>query len=102
MKSSPANTECAQLLKSLADATRLRIVHALFKQDLCVSDLVRRLRQSQPHVSHHLKILKNSGIIDFQRHGQKVYYRLTSRMRSKFGRDKRTISLKCCSIVFKG
>ena len=91
------------MLKALADATRLRIVHALFEKEACVGDLVRRLGQSQPHISHHLKILKNAHIADDRRKGQKVYYSLTAQIRNKFSpRDKCTIHLKCCSITFKG
>lgn len=98
----PIQKECAELLKALAEAIRLRIVYYLFEKEACVSDLAKALNLSQPHVSHHLKILKNAGIVDARRESHKVYYMLTPKMLSKFSTKTRTIDLKCCSIKFKG
>lgn len=67
------------LLKALADPTRLRIVALLRRVELAVSDLTRVLRQSQPRVSRHLKILADDGIIDRNKEGAWVYLRLTDR-----------------------
>lgn len=68
------------LLKALADPTRLRIVGLLRRVELAVSDLTRILRQSQPRVSRHLKILADDGIIDRNKEGAWVYLRLTDRL----------------------
>ena len=54
--------ECASVLKALADETRLRILESLLAEEKCVSDLVRELGCTQPHVSHHLRILRDSGV----------------------------------------
>jgi len=102
MKFLPIQKECAELLKVLGDSIRLRIVYILFENEFCVSDIAKALKLSQPHASHHLKILKNSGIVDARREGHKVYYLLTPKMLSKFSTDTRTIDLKCCSIKFRG
>lgn len=67
------------LLKALADPTRLRIVALLRRVELAVSDMTRILRQSQPRVSRHLKILADDGIIDRNKEGAWVYLRLTDR-----------------------
>ncbi len=67
------------LLKALADPTRLRIVALLRRVELAVSDLTRILRQSQPRVSRHLKILADDGVIDRNKEGAWVYLRLTDR-----------------------
>jgi DNA-binding transcriptional ArsR family regulator len=98
----PIQNECAELLKALADSIRLRIVYNLFEEETCVSDLAKALKLTQPHVSHHLKILKNAKIVSVYRQGHKVYYKLTPKIRNKFSANDRTINLKCCSIRFKG
>ena len=94
--------KCAETLKALSEAVRIRIVYDLFEKERCVGDLVKALKLSQPHVSHHLGILKNAKIVYTRREGHKVYYVLTSGMRSKFSPGDRTINLRCCSIKFKG
>lgn len=101
-KVSPVQKDCADFLKALGDPIRLRIVYCLFEREACVSDLAQALNLSQPHVSHHLKILKTAHIVDNHRDQHKVYYRLTSRIRTKFSRRDKSINLKCCSIRFKG
>jgi DNA-binding transcriptional ArsR family regulator len=101
-KYSVIQTECAELLKSLAEAVRLRIVYILFDNEEYVSDIAKKLKLSQPHVSHHLKILKDAGIVTKHRRDHKVFYSLTAKMRNKFSTHDRTIHLKCCSITFKG
>lgn len=45
---------CANALKALADETRLRLLESLLVEEKCVTDLVRYLRCSQLHISHHL------------------------------------------------
>lgn len=102
MKLLPIQKECAELLKALGDSIRLRIVYSLFEKQACVSDIAKALKLAQPHASHHLKILKNAGIVDTRRERHKVYYLLTPRILNKFSTVTRTIDLKCCSIKFKG
>lgn len=64
------------LLKALADPTRLRIVALLQQSELAVSDLTRILRQSQPRVSRHLKILAEAHIVERHKEGAWVFLRL--------------------------
>ncbi len=68
--------EVEQLFKGLADPTRLRIVNLLLHGELCVCDIQRVLRASQPNVSRHLIYLKNSGLVLDRRDGPRIYYRL--------------------------
>lgn len=92
------------MLKALADPIRLRIVYSLFEEELCVGDLAAAFHLAQPHVSHHLRILRDAKIVRTRREAHRVYYSLTSKMRNKFSskRDRPVIHLKCCSIQFKG
>ena len=83
-------TEEAALLKVLSDPNRLRIFVTLVrsKSEVCVCDFTESLPLLQPTVSHHLKVLKEAGLIESTRRGTWVYYRLSngtrSRLRSMF------------------
>ena len=72
-------TAHADLLKALADPHRLRIVATLARADadVCVCDLHDGIDVSQPTVSHHLRLLKEAGLLASERRGTWVYYRLT-------------------------
>lgn len=65
-------------LRALGDATRLRIAHALHVGDeLCVCDLAWIVGSSQGLVSHHLRSLRSSGLVQSRRDGRLVMYRLS-------------------------
>lgn len=65
-------------LKSLAEPTRLRLAFLCARGGLSVSELVRILGQSQPRISHHLKLLTEAGLLDRFQEGTWVFYRLTA------------------------
>jgi ArsR family transcriptional regulator len=67
----------AAMLKALAEPARWRIVERLVEEDLCVCHLVEDLEIAQPLVSHHLKTLREAGIVDSERFKQWTYYRLS-------------------------
>lgn len=67
-----------KLLHTLADANRLRIIHAIGEEQRAVSEVVTELGVSQPLVSHHLRALRDVGILESKRRGPFVYYRLSS------------------------
>lgn len=66
----------ADQLKALADPTRLRILHCLRDEGLCVGDLVERLGCSQANVSKHLATLRHHGLVTSERCGMNVCYTL--------------------------
>src|SRR5215813_5106001 len=73
--SEQAVRELAQVFKLLSDETRLRILFYLAQNDeLHVTDLCDRLGQSQPAVSHHLALLRVSGLIEARREGKHNFY----------------------------
>ncbi len=73
--SEPALRELVQVFRLLSDETRLRILFYLAQNtELHVSDLCNRLGQSQPAVSHHLALLRVSGLIEARREGKYVFY----------------------------
>ena len=75
----PGNTaqDLVQLFKLLSDETRLQILYFLMQEkELNVGTLCELLDQSQPAVSHHLALLKGTGLIDMRRQGKHNFYHL--------------------------
>ena len=69
--------ELALAFKALADPTRVAIVNRLAAEgECCVCNLVDDSELSQPTVSHHLKILRDAGLVESERRGTWAYYRL--------------------------
>ena len=69
--------ELAARFKALADPTRVAIVNRLGTADeVCVCELNAELDLSQPTVSHHLKVLREAGLVASTRRGTWAYYRL--------------------------
>ena len=67
------------LLKCICDETRFEILELLQKnKELCVNDFVERLEKDQPLVSHHLKTLKNCGIVKSREQGKKAMYSIAN------------------------
>ena len=66
-------------LKAAAEATRLRILALLAEAELTVSDLTDILRQSQPRISRHLKLLAEAALIERFREGSWAFFRLGER-----------------------
>jgi len=67
--------ELTNVFKLLSDETRFRILLYLAEnQELHVTDLCERLGQSQPAVSHHLALLRVSGLIESRREGKHNFY----------------------------
>jgi ArsR family transcriptional regulator, arsenate/arsenite/antimonite-responsive transcriptional repressor len=67
-----------QLLKALADPTRLRIVGLLHHGEICVCHIHSSLRISQPKASRHLAYLRRAGVVEAEKRGLWVYYRLAA------------------------
>jgi ArsR family transcriptional regulator len=74
----PAEADAlAGRFKALADPTRVAIVNRLAAADeVCVSDFVAALRLAQPTVSHHLRVLRDAGLVESSRRGTWAFYRL--------------------------
>ena len=71
--------QLASTMKALADPARLRLLSIVAASDgaeACVCDLIEPVGLSQPTVSHHLRILRDAGLVDSERHGTYAYYRL--------------------------
>jgi ArsR family transcriptional regulator len=70
-----------QLFKNLSDETRLSLVLLLReKGELCVCELVSILKETQPKISRHLALLRESGLLIDRRDGKWIHYRLSPHM----------------------
>ena len=72
-------TQLANALRVLADPARLRLLSLIGANpngEACVCDLTEPLGLSQPTVSHHLKVLRDSGLLEREQRGRWAYYRL--------------------------
>jgi ArsR family transcriptional regulator, arsenate/arsenite/antimonite-responsive transcriptional repressor len=85
-----------RLFRAFSDRTRLRILHLLRKDEVCVGDLVRVLRVPQPTASRHLAYLRRSGLVHVRREGLWAYYSL-ARAEGRFHR----VLLDCLGACFQ-
>jgi DNA-binding transcriptional ArsR family regulator len=66
----------SELLRALSAPVRIAIVLQLRESERCVHELVDALGVTQPLISQHLRVLKSAGVVDGERHGREVVYRL--------------------------
>jgi ArsR family transcriptional regulator len=75
--SDASRKELAARFKALADPTRVAIVNRLAAtEECCVCDLTGAFELSQPTISHHLRLLREAGLVEASRRGTWAYYRL--------------------------
>ncbi|MFJ2196426.1 ArsR/SmtB family transcription factor [Streptomyces violaceusniger] len=77
------SVELAKVFKALGDPIRLRLLSMIASRaggEVCVCDLTPAFELSQPTISHHLKLLRQAGLIDCERRGTWVYYWLLPEM----------------------
>lgn len=68
--------DLADLFKVFSDSTRIKILCALFDDDLCVSEIVEKIGVSQTAVSHQLRVLKQNHLVKYRRDGKSMIYSL--------------------------
>lgn len=68
--------DLADLFKAFSDSTRIKILYALFQEELCVCDLAALLDMTQSAISHQLRVLKSNRLVKFRRDGKVIYYSL--------------------------
>ncbi len=91
---SPAQArELAAVFKALADPARLRILSALIAAEgrICACDFVTVAGKTQPTVSHHLKVLREAGLIAGERRGTWVWYTVVA---SRLAEIRRALDLE--------
>jgi ArsR family transcriptional regulator, arsenate/arsenite/antimonite-responsive transcriptional repressor len=71
--------ELARVFKAIADPVRLRLLSLIASHaggEACVCDLTGAFALTGPTISHHLKVLREAGLVDSQRRGTWIYYRV--------------------------
>lgn len=76
MQSEEEYIQLATLFKLFGDGTRVKILHALEQNEMCVCDLAVLLKITKSAVSHQLKALRLANLVKYRRAGQNVYYSL--------------------------
>jgi ArsR family transcriptional regulator len=66
----------SDILKAIAQPTRLKIIELLREGERCVCEMIPLLQEEQANISKHLSLLRQSGIVDFRKEGVSVYYRV--------------------------
>jgi ArsR family transcriptional regulator len=74
--------QTSDLMKVLADPTRLTMLASLWKAGapICICDFTAGLELTQPTISHHMAKLKEAGLVESEKRGIWVYYRLPARL----------------------
>jgi len=76
------SVELARVFKALGDPVRLRLLSLIASHaggEACVCDLTGAFELSGPTISHHLKVLREAGVIEGERRGTWIYYRVAPR-----------------------
>lgn len=92
------STDCASLLKVLADPTRLAIVEQLMDGPRHVGEVNRVLGVEQTLLSHHLRVLREAGLVTAEREGKALLYQLAPEVQPE--QSCKAINLGCCQIAF--
>ena len=69
--------ELAEFFRVFGDSTRIRILYALSKSEMCVCDIAELLNISQSAVSHQLQVLRSHRFVKYRREGKTVFYSLS-------------------------
>ena len=68
--------DLAELFKVFGDTIRIKILYALFEEEMCVCDIADLLNMTQSAISHQLRVLKQARLVKFRKEGKIVYYSL--------------------------
>ena len=68
--------DMAEFFKVFGDSTRMKIISALLKDELCVGEIAMITNSTQSAISHQLRILKQSKLVKYRKEGKVVYYSL--------------------------
>ena len=90
--------DCSASLKVLADQTRLAVVRLLIGNSMTVSELNESLGVEQTLLSHHLRVLRDAGIVKHLREGRSIRYSISEQVKST--RRGASVDLGCCQILF--
>jgi len=94
------SNKCAKVLRALGDDTRLKILDFLFRGEFSVSDISEGVGVEYSHVSHHLGVLRNAGLVSGSKDGKFVMYKLHPVFYNGSSGKRNVLDFECCSIEF--
>ena len=68
--------DLADLFRIFADSTRIKILYALYEEELCVGAIAQLLGMTQSAISHQLRALKQAKLVKYRREGKTIFYSL--------------------------
>ena len=91
---------CMAVLKALGELNRLRIMRLLLKEQSSVDAIAHKLKISEYNVSKHLRILKDAGLLEMEKSGQRRLYVVASGLRGELAANRNVLELGCCTFRF--
>ena len=79
----PSYTQAARVFKAMCDPNRVRILELLQTGEVCACALLEQLEISQPTLSHHMKILCDSGLVTGRKEGKWMHYSISEEGRGQ-------------------
>ncbi len=90
-----------EILKVMADESRLYIIHELLRSELSVNQMAGVLDMKGYNVSRHLKILEAGGLVEKRKEGLNRIYCISDNLRSRYSEESQLLDLGCCKFDFK-
>ncbi len=78
--------DASELFTQLSSPTRIRLLSVLSIEEMCVCELADTLAMSQPAISHHLRLLRQSGVVKYKKDGKRVIYYISDSEPGKLAR----------------
>ncbi len=97
-KAAHSGQSCADFMKLLADETRMAVVQQLLAGPRHVHEINADLAIDPTLLSHHLRVLREAGIVNTEREGKSILYRLAPAVR--LAQRRRVIDFGCCQLSF--
>jgi DNA-binding transcriptional ArsR family regulator len=100
MKKLAAPSFCADKMKVLSDVTRLSVLEELLSGPKNVSQLNAQIKIDQSLLSHHLRVLRDAGLVKTMRDGKAIRYEIAPEAKAQVAG--KALNLGCCQISFEG
>jgi len=88
---------CISALKALGEETRLRILRLLLRERLSVNEISERLKVSPYNISKHLRVMREAGLLEIEKHGQQRLYSVAKSLKSQVAANNNVLDLGCCT-----
>ncbi len=92
--------DCVGRLKVLAEPTRLQVMRLLLRGKLHAGEIQQRLGVEQTLLSHHLRVLREAGLVESRRDGKAVLYQVAAGV--EVPKAGEALDLGCCVLAFDG